>query len=464
MTIAETLRVALESIFANLLRSSLTMLGIIIGVAAVITMVALGTGAQRAIDAQIDSLGARLLSIWPGQSFSRGIASRDRVSLTVDDFEALLADTPYISAVVAELRGSRQVKVGNRNLFQSITGTTPDYLEVNGREVEVGTWFSDGDVSARRRVAVLGYSIPDALDSKAELLIGQTILISRIPFEIIGVVEEVGAGWGPSYDDMIFIPWTTAQLRLFGSDRVGSLSAQVAEGVPLEVGMVDIERVLRREHKIRPGASNDFSIMNRRQWLDLQQESTEIFAYLLAGIAGVSLLVGGIGIMNIMLVSVTERTREIGVRKALGATRSNILMQFVIEALTIGILGGLIGIALGAGAAWAMSTYLDWNVFIELECRSARCRVQRRCRLDLWYMAGAPRRATGPDRSTAPRLARGNHTFCNTPLVAGVPARCPGRVRSRRAARRRGGRFVRARAGPLPEGAPGRGHARSGIG
>jgi putative ABC transport system permease protein len=368
MSVFETVRVALESIFANLLRSTLTMLGIIIGVSAVITMVALGTGAQKAIDEQIDSLGARLLSVYPGQSFRRGVASQNRVSLTVDDYEALAVDTPYLSAIVPELRGNRQVKVGNRNLYQSITGTTPVYPDVNGRTIGHGRWFTEGEVSSRRRVAVLGYAIPDALETKPELLIGRTINISRIPFEIIGVVDEVGSSMSwMSYDDMIFIPLSTAQLRLFGSDRLGSLSAQVAEGVSLEMGMIDLERVLRREHKIRPGADNDFQIMNRRQFLDMQQASTEVFAGLLASIAGVSLLVGGIGIMNIMLVSVTERTREIGVRKALGATRFNILMQFVIEALTIGVIGGLMGIALGGGGAWALSTFLGWNVYIAPE-------------------------------------------------------------------------------------------------
>ena len=162
-------------------------------------------------------------------------------------------------------------------------------------------------------------------------------------------------------------PLTTAELRVFGQDRLRSLSAKVADDVSLEMGMVDIERVLRREHKIRPGQDNDFMILNRRQFLDMAQASTEIFAFLLASIAGVSLLVGGIGIMNIMLVSVTERTREIGVRKALGATRFNILMQFVIEALTIGALGGVLGIALGAGGAWALTEFANWNVFISVD-------------------------------------------------------------------------------------------------
>ena len=367
MSIIETVRVALASIIANLLRSSLTMLGIIIGVAAVITMVALGTGAQRAVDEQIEQLGTRVLSVMAGQSFWRGVASANRVSLTVDDYEALLRDAPLLSEVVPELSGGRQIKYGNKTLFHDVVGTTTNYPGVHAVEILVGRMFSEGDISTRRRVVVLGSEIPQNLDMSAESLIGRTLTINRIPFEIIGVFEEVGERFGPEPDDQLFIPLTTAELRVFGQDRLRGLTAQVADGISLEMGMVDIERVLRREHKIRPGQDNDFMIMNRRQFMEMAQASTEIFAFLLASIAGVSLLVGGIGIMNIMLVSVTERTREIGVRKALGATKFNILMQFVIEALTIGALGGLLGIALGAGGAWALIEFANWNVFISAD-------------------------------------------------------------------------------------------------
>ncbi len=364
MSIIETVRVALASIVANLLRSSLTMLGIIIGVAAVITMVALGTGAQRAVDEQIDQLGTRVLSVMAGQSFRRGIASANRVSLTVDDYEALVRDAPLLAEVVPELSGGRQIKYGNKNLFHEVVGTTTNFPAVHAVDVAAGSMFTAGDLATRRRVVVLGSEIPENLEVTADSLIGHTLTINRTPFEIIGVFEEVGQRFGPEPDDRLFIPLTTAELRVFGQDRLRGLSAQVADDVSLEMGMVDIERVLRREHKIRPGEDNDFMIMNRRQFMEMAQASTEIFAFLLASIAGVSLLVGGIGIMNIMLVSVTERTREIGVRKALGATRFNILMQFVIEALTIGVLGGVLGIALGAGAAWALVEFAGWNVFI----------------------------------------------------------------------------------------------------
>ena len=367
MSLLETIRVALESIVANLLRSSLSMLGIIIGIAAVISSVALGSGAQRAMDQQIENLGARVLSVMPGQSFFRGVASANRVSLTVDDYEALRRDAPLLAEVVPELGSGRQIKFGNKNLRHTINGTTENYPEVHRLQVAQGRMFTVGDIAAKRRVAVLGAEIPANLESEPEQLIGQTLFISRIPFEIIGVFDEVGARFGPNPDDDVFIPISTAELRVFGSDRLRGLSAQVAEGVSLEMGMVDIERVLRREHKIRAGEDNDFMIMNRRQFIDMAAASTEIFADLLAGIAGISLLVGGIGIMNIMLASVTERTREIGVRKALGATRFNILLQFVIEALTIGALGGLLGIALGAGGAWFFTRFARWNVFISAD-------------------------------------------------------------------------------------------------
>jgi putative ABC transport system permease protein len=366
MTFIETLRVALQSIRANLLRSLLTMLGIIIGVAAVITMIAVGAGAQRAIDEQIDRMGANLLTVMPGQSFMRGVASAQRVSLTARDYEALVRDGELLAAVVPELQAGRQVKYRNRNLFVQVVGTTPDYHSVNAANVESGHMFSDGDNAARRRYAVLGAAVPASLGEDATLLIGRTITIGALPFEVIGVFAARGAsmGPGPSPDDQIFVPIQTAQHRLLGTDRVSALVVQLVNGASIEHGMIEIERILRREHGIRPGGENDFMILNRRQILETRQAATEIFSYLLASIAGVSLLVGGIGIMNIMLVSVTERTREIGVRKALGATRGNILLQFLIESLTIGALGGVVGILLGIGGAMVLANVAGFEVFV----------------------------------------------------------------------------------------------------
>jgi putative ABC transport system permease protein len=366
MSIWETIRVALESIRGNLLRSVLTMLGIIIGVAAVITIIALGEGAQEAIDEQINALGANLVSVMAGQSFFRGVASANRVSLTADDAEALARDGTVLTAVVPELQAGRSVKFGNRNAFTSVVGTTANYAEVNSLEVASGRMFTEGDNAARRRYAVLGASVPTSLGEEPAFLLGRTLSIGGVPFEIIGVLAARGSSMsmGPNPDEDIYVPIDTARHRALGSDRLRSISVEIADDTPLDVGMVDIERILRREHKIRPGGDNDFMIMNRQQVLSARQAATETFSLLLAGIAAVSLVVGGIGIMNIMLVSVTERTREIGVRKALGATRGNIMAQFIVEALTIGLLGGAIGIATGVGAAYFGASAAGWQVHV----------------------------------------------------------------------------------------------------
>ncbi len=365
MLFGETLQVAFQSIRANLLRSLLTMLGIIIGVAAVITMVALGTGAQRAVEERISSLGANLLQIYAGQSMHRGVASSERVSLTTDDAYALRREARLLSEVVPELQRSLQVKYGNKNLNVNINGTTPNFFKVNNFKLANGRLLTAGDNEARQRFAVLGGAIPTMLEVNPAALINQTLLIRSIPFTIIGVLEEKGAeGAWSNPDEQIVIPLGTAQYRVFGTDRLRSITVEVAKNVPLEQGMVDLERVLRKEHKLPPGRDNDFQIRNRQQILATQQEATQIFTYLLASIAGVSLLVGGIGIMNIMLVSVTERTREIGIRKALGATKTNILMQFLVEALTLCLVGGVLGILLGVGAAVALAELAGWNTLV----------------------------------------------------------------------------------------------------
>ena len=365
MLFGETLQVAFQSIRANLLRSLLTMLGIIIGVAAVITMVALGTGAQRAVEERISSLGANLLQIYAGQSMHRGVASAERVSLTTDDAYALRREARLLSEVVPELERSLQVKYGNKNINVDINGTTPNFFKVNNFKLAYGRLLTAGDNEARQRYAVLGGAIPTMLEVNPAALIDQTLLIRSIPFTIVGVLEEKGAeGAWSNPDEQIVIPLGTAQYRVFGTDRLRSITVEVAKNVPLEQGMVDLERVLRKEHKLPPGRDNDFQIRNRQQILATQQEATQIFTYLLASIAGVSLLVGGIGIMNIMLVSVTERTREIGIRKALGATKTNVLMQFLVEALALCLVGGILGIALGTGAAVALAKLAGWNTLV----------------------------------------------------------------------------------------------------
>jgi putative ABC transport system permease protein len=365
MLLGETISVAFQSIRANKLRSVLTMLGIIIGVGAVITMVALGSGAQKAVQDRIAALGANVFTVYAGQRRMGGIRITDRTILSTDDYEALIRDARLIKAVVPEMQQSLQVKYGNQNSNLNVVGTTPNYLEVKNYTVPHGRMFTRGDDEARQRYVVLGASVPGMLGANAAGMIHQTIQIRGINFEIIGILSEKGSagGWG-NPDEQILIPLQTAKYRVFGSDRLRSMSIEVADNVPVEQGMMDMERILRREHRIRPGEENDFSIRNQQDILATQQQTTQVFTTLLASIAAVSLVVGGIGIMNIMLVSVTERTREIGVRKALGATRGNIMLQFLVEALALCLVGGLLGILAGIGAALALSRFMQWNTLI----------------------------------------------------------------------------------------------------
>ncbi|MGD8867215.1 MAG: ABC transporter permease [Gemmatimonadales bacterium] len=364
MLFGEVIKVALSAIRANKLRSFLTMLGIVIGVGAVITMVALGTGAQKAVQDQIQSLGTNLLSIYSGQDWHRGVASAERVSLTTDDAIAL-SRARTLAAVVPELRRDFQVEYGNRNINVTIMGTVPEFVPVNNYAVASGRLFTAGDGISRKRVAVLGYAIPEMLGANGAAMIGQQILIRGIPFEIVGVLREKGtsSGWR-NPDEQILIPLQTAQYRIFGSDRVNSITVQVAHPDSMAIAMIEIEGIMRSEHGIAPGRDNNFQIRDRAEFLETFQETTQTFTFLLGAIAAVSLLVGGIGIMNIMLVSVSERTREIGVRKALGATKRNILMQFLIEALVLCLMGGLVGILAGSGGAVALSRLANWNTYV----------------------------------------------------------------------------------------------------
>jgi len=370
MLISETFRIALLSIRSNLFRAALTMLGIIIGVGAVITMVALGTSAQRAIDEQMAALGGDILSIESSSWFSRGVA-RHRQTLTTDDSAAMSIGTEHFEAIVPEISSRFQVKYGNMNLNLSTIGTTPNYVDVHGFTVANGRMFSAADESARARVVVLGSDIPAMFESDAPSMIGRDVLIRSIPFTVIGVMESKGSSGWRNPDDDIWIPLSTAQFRVTGNEYVETISVQVAEDSSIELAMLEIERVLRREHKIQPGGDNDFSVVNRKQFVESRQEATEVFTYLLAGIAGVSLVVGGIGIMNIMLVTVTERTREIGIRKALGATRGNILLQFLVESTTLCLFGGMLGLALGASASSLLAKFAGWQTMVTMESAAA---------------------------------------------------------------------------------------------
>jgi putative ABC transport system permease protein len=363
MLLTEMISVALQSIRANLFRGFLTMLGIIIGVGSVIAMVALGSGAQHAMDEQIDSLGASILTVRSQGMAHQGV-NKNTVTLTVDDAKVLARDLTTVSDINPEAAKRLQVKLGNKNQNLRIVGTRPNYAAVHNEKITQGVMFSMADDASKRRVAVVGYSVAAKFDATSQELVGKTIHIKGIAFTVIGVFEEKGAMPWQNTDEQIWIPLDTATSRLFGSKSIDVISAKVLPEVAVERAIVDIEQIMRREHKILPGDNNNFSVGDPRQFFNIRQAATDLFAYLLASIAGISLIVGGIGIMNIMLVTVTERTREIGIRKALGATRLNILMQFLVEAMILCLIGGAVGILLGTGIATAMTKVVGWQTII----------------------------------------------------------------------------------------------------
>ena len=364
MLLGEIISVALGALRANKLRSLLTMLGIVIGVGAVIAVVALGTGAQQAVKDRIAALGTTLLTVNPGQQRGQGVAiAGGQQRLTIDDANAVDERATTLLAVQPEMRSQQQVVYGNKNANTQIIGTTPNYLEVRKYTLKVGKMFTAADNEGRQRVVVLGSAVVDNLGiTTPEALIGELVRIRGTQFQVIGVLASKGqANAFQNPDDQVLVPIQTARFRVNGSDRLQSISALAETEEKIPDAMADIQRILRRQHRIRQGAPDDFQIRNQSDILTTTQETTQVMTYLLSGIAAVSLLVGGIGIMNIMLVSVTERTREIGIRKALGATRWNILLQFLIEAGVLCILGGVIGIALGAGGAVVMSQVAGWT-------------------------------------------------------------------------------------------------------
>ena len=363
----ETIRVAIGALRANKLRSMLTMLGIVIGVSAVIAVVALGTGAQKAVNDRISSLGTTLLTVSPGQARTGGVMSFDnRSRLTMEDAQALVDRGTEFGAVQPEMSSNLQVQFLNKNAGTQVVGTTANYPEVRKYEMESGRFFTAGEDAGRQRLAVIGPAVWQNLGlQSADGIVGETIRIRGIQFTVIGAFKSKGqASPFSNPDDQVLIPLETARFRVMGTNRLRSVSvlAKSEENIPM--AMADIQKILRREHKLRPERPDDFQIRNQADFLNTLGETTQVFSMLLAGIAAVSLLVGGIGIMNIMLVSVTERTREIGIRKALGATKVNILFQFLIEAVVLCIIGGGLGIAVGASGALAFTKLLGWNATI----------------------------------------------------------------------------------------------------
>ncbi|HUQ18546.1 MAG TPA: ABC transporter permease [Gemmatimonadaceae bacterium] len=368
MLIKEIVIVALSALRANKMRSFLTMLGIVIGVAAVIAMVAIGKGAQKSISDRIAGLGTTLLTVRPGSARGFGVATDDNAKLTVSDAEALERRGQNFAAVGPEMGKRATLQFGSLNAMTQVTGAKPNYPEIRKFNLGAGRMFNDAEEAGMRRVAVVGSAVVDNLGLQTpEALIGENVRIGGIQFEVIGVFQSKGqtGGFGNNPDDFALIPLSTAQFRLIGSDRLNNISVLASSDKAIPQAQAEIQSILRREHRLPAGKKDDFDIRNQAEFLNTFAETTKTFTFLLAGIAAVSLLVGGIGIMNIMLVSVTERTREIGVRKALGATRGAILLQFLIEAVVLCLLGGLVGILVGGGGAALLNKLGGFNTTVD---------------------------------------------------------------------------------------------------
>jgi len=365
MNIGETMRAAAKAVTANKMRSGLTMLGVIIGIAAVIAMVGLGEGAQKSISERLQSLGTNVVSVRPGSGFARGI-DRGNARLTVDDAEAL-AGSDVIAAVVPEMESRYQVEYGGSNGNLSVLGTWPDYFGVRNQKLADGRFFTMAENDSRRRVAVIGALVGERLGVPTASLLGQKITIRGVSFEVIGILAKSGSAGFQNPDEGIYIPLATAQYRVAGSDQVRTISLQAGSASEIPAAMAEADRILRREHRIPAGGAVDYTIGDQAALLETMQETARTFTFLLAGIAFISLVVGGIGIMNIMLVSVTERTKEIGLRKALGAKKRDVLLQFLIEALVLCLSGGGMGLLLGIGATALMQRLAGWQTAVAPE-------------------------------------------------------------------------------------------------
>jgi len=356
---------AFQSLAANRARAMLTMLGIIIGVAAVITMTAIGQGAQQVIANQINSMGSNMLQIDPGPTTVGGISSGAGGNIRLSDKDAeALRQSPYLTAIATSVDTRAQVVAGNSNWVTRITGTTPEIMPIRNYSVSSGEMFSDADAKAGRKVCLLGKTVVDNLFGQDADPVGQTIRIKNIPFVVIGLLKAKGAnGFGQDQDDNILAPVSTVQRRLMGITWLEDIFVSTISTDMTEVAIQDVTRILRIQHKLT-GTGNDFRVRSQVEMAQAAAQSTQTMTDLLRMAAVISLLVGGIGIMNIMLVSVTERTREIGIRKSIGAKKMNILTQFLTEAVTLSLIGGVLGVILGYAASSFVSAQNGWNLII----------------------------------------------------------------------------------------------------
>jgi putative ABC transport system permease protein len=366
MLIGETLRVAFGALAANKMRSLLTMLGIVIGIGSVITMVALGRGARQQVTDRISAMGTTLLRVGAARVRFGGVGPADIAPLSLDDAAAIRERAKYIVAVQPQQDRDLPVQFTHTNARIQVTGTSPNYMHVRNYELAAGRMFSDAENRLLRRVAVVGWAVLEELGlDNPWAIIGQPIRIEGMQFDVIGVMALKGLAGARDANEQILIPIRTARYRVFGRERRNDIFVLARDEESIPFAMAELQQIIRRTHRIQPGEEDDFRVRSQVDFLETLNQSTGTFTLLLAGIAGVSLLVGGIGIMNIMLVSVTERTHEIGVRKALGATRWNIRLQFLVEAVTICIIGGAVGVSLGLAGARALAGTFAWTVSMD---------------------------------------------------------------------------------------------------
>ena len=371
MFLLASVRIALRALRVNKLRSALTMLGIVIGVGAVIAMVAIGTGASNRIAEQIASIGSNLLMVLPGSATSGGMRMGfgSTMTLTEEDARAIALEIPGVVTASGSMRGVAQLVFGNQNWSTAVQGTAPDYLEIRDWELDSGRFFTQEDMDGATKVVVLGQTVRDNLFGDGDA-IGQVIRVKKVPFTVIGILARKGQStWGQDQDDVVIIPLSTAKKRVLGVSQanarfVGVIQVKVAAPELLQDVQQQAIELLRQRHRLQPYQDNDFDVRNLAETFAVQAESSRTMTLLLGAIASVSLLVGGIGIMNIMLVSVTERTREIGLRMAVGARSRDILGQFLIEAVTLALVGGILGILTGVGGSMLIAALANWTTLI----------------------------------------------------------------------------------------------------
>ena len=366
-------RIALGALRVNKLRSALTMLGIIIGVAAVIATVAVGTGATERIQQQIASIGSNLIIVLPGSLTTSGLnlGSGNAATLTDEDAVAIAKDCPAVAAAAPGVRGGGQIVAGGNNWGTVIQGTTPDYLRIRDFQIASGSAFTVQDVDSAAKVVLIGKTVSDNLFNGSDP-VGQVVRVKSIPFTVVGTLVPKGQSpTGQDQDDVVLIPISTAKKKVLGARQgnlasVGSIMVQAQDEGSINAAQDQIQALLRQRHHLQNEQPDDCSIRNLEEVFKAQESSAQVMAILLAAIASVSLIVGGIGIMNIMLVSVTERTREIGVRHAIGARAKDILAQFLVEAATLAVLGGAVGVVMGVAGAAAIAHFAGWNVPVRL--------------------------------------------------------------------------------------------------